>query len=308
MATRLQRAILVLFLGFLTSTSFAQNTYPFPASGNVGIGTASPQGNLEIYNAFNPNNNRALKMFYYGTWGTESYASNFRFIDLESTEGGKILQANGYGVGIGFDPPAYLSPDKLYINGNVGIGTSTPVAKFQSACFETGKPAAYLYNHSNEISQGLLVEGGNSSSDFSANFANRAGTSLLYIRGDGNVGIGTATPGEKLSVNGKIRSKEVKVEAANWPDYVFSKDYELPSLKETEKQIKEQGHLPGIPSASEVKANGIDLGEMNAKLLQKIEELTLHLIKLEKEIEILKANQKITVSVEETEIKNANNK
>lgn len=100
---------------------------------------------------------------------------------------------------------------------------------------------------------------------------------------NGDIGIGTATPNAKLAVNGNIRAKEIKVENNNWPDYVFIKDYQLPTLQETEKHIKEKGHLPGIPSAEEVKANGIDLGEMNAKLLQKIEELTLHLIKMEKQ-------------------------
>ena len=103
--------------------------------------------------------------------------------------------------------------------------------------------------------------------------------------GEGNLGIGTAdTRGYRLAVNGKIRAQEIKVEATPWPDYVFSKSYQLPTLQETEKHIKENGKLPGIPSAAEVKANGIDLGEMNAKLLQKIEELTLHVIEQNKKI------------------------
>jgi hypothetical protein len=107
----------------------------------------------------------------------------------------------------------------------------------------------------------------------------------FFINSAGNVGIGTGTPAEKLSVKGKIRAQEIKVEAANWPDYVFAKDYQLPSLTETENHIKEKGHLPGIPSAEEVKANGVELGEMNAKLLKKIEELTLYLIEIKKENE-----------------------
>ena len=105
------------------------------------------------------------------------------------------------------------------------------------------------------------------------------GSERLRITSNGNVGIGTLIPTEKLAVNGKIRAQEIKVENTDWPDYVFSKSYQLPTLQETEKHIKEKGHLPGIPSAAEVKANGIELGEMNAKLLHKIEELTLHLIK-----------------------------
>jgi hypothetical protein len=105
---------------------------------------------------------------------------------------------------------------------------------------------------------------------------------------NGNVGIGTATPNAKLAVNGNIRAKEIKVENANWPDYVFAEGYQLPSLQQTEKHIKEKGHLPGIPSAEEVKTNGVDLGDMNARLLQKLEEVTLHLIKQEKELLELK--------------------
>ncbi|WP_316810315.1 hypothetical protein [Pedobacter heparinus] len=107
---------------------------------------------------------------------------------------------------------------------------------------------------------------------------------LVKHTNTGDVGIGTYdTKGYKLAVNGKIRAQEIKVETANWPDYVFTKDYRLPTLQQTEQHIKEKGHLSGIPSAAEVKANGIGLGEMNAKLLQKIEELTLHLIEISKE-------------------------
>jgi len=116
------------------------------------------------------------------------------------------------------------------------------------------------------------------------NLGGGAGQSILSLLNNGNVGIGTVNPTERLSVKGKIRAQEIKVETANWPDYVFDKDYQVPSLKETEQHIKEKGHLPGIPSAEEVKINGVDLGEMNAKLLRKIEELTLHLIDLDKKV------------------------
>lgn len=102
---------------------------------------------------------------------------------------------------------------------------------------------------------------------------------------NGNVGIGTLNPTEKLSVNGKIRAKEIKVEAAPWPDYVFAPSYKLPALKATEQFIKEHKHLPEIPSAIEVKKDGVNLGEMNAKLLKKIEELTLHLIDQNKRLD-----------------------
>ncbi|SEL98541.1 hypothetical protein SAMN05421740_1201, partial [Parapedobacter koreensis] len=98
------------------------------------------------------------------------------------------------------------------------------------------------------------------------------------------VGIGTMDPAERLSVNGNIRAKEVKVEMANWPDYVFKRDYPLMPLPELETFINDNGHLPGIPSAIEAEASGIGLAEMNRRLLEKVEELTLHLLEQRKMI------------------------
>jgi len=101
----------------------------------------------------------------------------------------------------------------------------------------------------------------------------------------GNVGIGTISPKEKLSVNGKIRAHEIKVETTNWPDYVFTDGYQLPTLKETAEFIDKNKHLPGVPKAAEIEENGLSLGEMNKILMQKVEELTLHLIEKDKKIE-----------------------
>ena len=114
------------------------------------------------------------------------------------------------------------------------------------------------------------------------------------INGLGNVGIGTSTPTQRLDVSGNIKAdgayingivytNEVKVEATKWSDFVFDKDYKLPTLQEVENHINEHKHLPDIPSEAEVKENGVSLGEMQAKLLQKIEELTLYVIELKKE-------------------------
>lgn len=113
--------------------------------------------------------------------------------------------------------------------------------------------------------------------------SNTSNTFPLY----GNIGIGTNNPDAKLAVNGVIHTKEVKVDVVNWPDYVFKNAYNLPSLKSTELYIKNQGHLPNIPQASLAEVNGVFLGEMSAKLLEKIEELTLYAIGQEHRIETL---------------------
>ncbi|WP_217607269.1 hypothetical protein [Chitinophaga sp. GbtcB8] len=117
---------------------------------------------------------------------------------------------------------------------------------------------------------------------------NSFGQNLVAFKADGSVGIGaTDTKGYKLAVNGSAIFTKVKVEPfAGWPDYVFGEDYALPSLAVVEKYINEHKHLPGIPTAAAVKKDGLDLGEMNKQLLQKVEELTLYIIQLKKDTEV----------------------
>ena len=91
------------------------------------------------------------------------------------------------------------------------------------------------------------------------------------------------------SVNGNVRAREVVVNTATWSDFVFNKDYKLPDLKTLEKQIKEEKHLPGVPTAEQVQNNGVSVGEMDKILLQKVEELTLYVISLQKQMDQLKA-------------------
>lgn len=97
------------------------------------------------------------------------------------------------------------------------------------------------------------------------------------------MGIGTTSPKAKLAVEGNILVKEIKVtNNIAVPDYVFEPDYDLPSLSEIETYVKENKHLPEIPSAKDIVRDGLDLGEMNLLLLKKVEELTLHLIEKER--------------------------
>lgn len=125
--------------------------------------------------------------------------------------------------------------------------------------------------------------------------ANGASLAIKALQ-NGNVGIGTGTPDEKLTVKGKIHAQEVKVDllGALVPDYVFANDYKLKSLKEVEAYIKQNNHLPEIPSAQEIEKKGLMLAEMNMSLLKKIEEITLYMIEMKKENEkIKKENQEI---------------
>ncbi|WP_443938786.1 hypothetical protein [Pedobacter sp. MW01-1-1] len=109
-------------------------------------------------------------------------------------------------------------------------------------------------------------------------FSSDGATIAIRALQNGNVGIGTSSPQEKLSVNGNIRAREIKVETANWPDYVFEEDYKVTSLSDLEKYIKANKHLPDMPSANEVGAEGITVGDLLKKQQKIIEELTLHLI------------------------------
>ncbi|WP_123849670.1 hypothetical protein [Chitinophaga lutea] len=111
----------------------------------------------------------------------------------------------------------------------------------------------------------------------------------LKVAENGFVGIGTANPQSKLAVAGEITAQKVKVTATGWPDYVFRPGYVLRSLDDLESFIMKHQHLPDVPSEKEVLSAGIDMADMNARLLRKVEELTLYIIRQEKEMKEMKA-------------------
>ena len=125
----------------------------------------------------------------------------------------------------------------------------------------------------------------------------------MILSSSGQLGIGTANLGSyKLAVAGSIHAQEVVIDTTGWSDYVFDEHYKLQPLSEVESHIKAEKHLPGIPSASEVAEKGISVGEMQAKLLAKIEELTLHQIEQEKGMsELKKENEGLKARVAELE-------
>lgn len=126
--------------------------------------------------------------------------------------------------------------------------------------------------------------------------------SVASYTGDVAIGASNVPSGYKLAVEGKIRTREIRVDQDTWPDYVFDKDYDLPSLEEIKRHIDEKGHLPNIPSAQEVKENGVELGEMNRLLLEKIEELTIYLLDQRAEIlDLKRTNQNLSEQLYEIE-------
>ncbi len=204
--------------------------------------------------------------------------------------------------------------ERLRINddtGNVGIGTNAPTAKLdlRGDFYMNAGEGFKMFGDINYFGQwqdGIVFEmrdtnASNGGTDGGFVFRGYTPTDdvhkdwmVIKSAGGGRVGIGTTSPDSKLSVNGNIHAKEVKVDLIGWPDYVFNNKYILPTLEEIEKHIQEKGHLINIPSAEEVKENGIQLGEMNKLLLEKVEELTLYTLQQQKELENQKTiNQKL---------------
>jgi hypothetical protein len=195
-------------------------------------------------------------------------------------------------------------------NGNVGIGTNAPNHEL---VVQGNDPAMQIRDDTSDNSVNaarleLLERGGGSFNggaflwwNGSTNRlligtkASGVNTNVLVIdRARNNVGIGTQTLNNnyKLSVNGAIRSKEIVVEAG-WADFVFADDYALMPLSEVASYIETHGRLPNIPSAAEVAEHGVPVGEMQSKLLQKVEELTLYLIDTQKSLAELRAENDV---------------
>jgi hypothetical protein len=199
----------------------------------------------------------------------------------------------------------YTNPTTTY----VGIGTTTPHSPLE--LINTADRLAIFYDNASANSNSTISVGNSTSTNknvlnigFHADPTESKRFGYISVQGvaystqmafstTGSVGIGTTSPGSyKLAVEGKIGARELVITASAWADHVFNPNYNLKPLNDVEKFIKTNNHLEGIPTAKEVKTNGVAVGEIQAKLLQKVEELTLYVIEQNKKIEQLSKSNK----------------
>ena len=218
--------------------------------------------------------------------GTTNYISKFT---ASGTLSNSAIYDNGGNVGIGTTSPN----QKLVVDG--GTSDFTPIFA-KSSLLSGGKYfgsllAGYQTDVSKSAQFGYVYDSSNIANSYAhITIYGASEGSQFIVKPNGNIGIGTTAPDAKLAVKGQIHAQEVKVDlqGAMVPDYVFAKEYKLKSLSEVDAYIKANSHLPEVPSAQEIEKNGLQLGEMNMVLLKKIEELTLHAIEQQKQIERLK--------------------
>ena len=292
------------------------------SNGNVGIGTTTPNDVLEVngnisvtgggatgnswLNGRKTYNHDAQVDNYFGlnyntsiTNGPSIYMDETGYVHLQSYNAGAAILFQGY------TGSTLTTQMAIQASGNVGIGTAAPAQSLEVAGSisvynptKNGNTSLFFgreyvsnnygkwgiqYQTAGQIGTGSLG-GLNFWIPFGPNNA-------LFLADNGNVGIGTSNPGNYLlAVKGIVHAQEVDVDMNNWSDYVFEKSFKLKTLNEVESYINLNKHLPDVPSAKDVKDNGIKLGEMDAKLLQKVEELTLYVIELQKQVNDLKSH------------------
>lgn len=259
----MKKVSFILCICLLTCVTVSAQTNTFPSSGNVGIGTQSPEKLLHIQGS-----------------------------------GTRIVSGSGWGgeiVPTGYHQTLSLTTNLYY----TGSGSPEQNMRYLKGPGVHASGGALLYLRSNNnTGRGFYFYTADESTGVDADAIL---TERLRIRHNGtatfmntSVGIGTISPSAKLAVNGDIKTKEIIVtkQSTDWPDYVFEAGYHLQDLTELESYINEHNHLPGIPTKKDIEQNGQSLGAIQGKLLKKIEELTLYVIEQQKQIKKLQQQLK----------------
>ncbi|AYB35326.1 hypothetical protein D4L85_34180 [Chryseolinea soli] len=251
-------------------------------SGKVGIGTSTAAARFEVNYNLPGQGTHDIQQW---SVGNTAYTMRLQAVWNNNGIAHKFVQR--------FNNTDY--PLLYFYSGNVGIGTPGAPAARLDVNFDLPAPGVYdvqqwsVGNPSHNLRVQAYWDNTSGISERIVQRFNGADYPVLSFY-SGNVGIGVSKPGDidaKLAVRGTIHAQEVLVDlsGAVAPDYVFEQTYALPTLAETEQYIKDNKHLPEIPSASQLEKNGIKVMEMNLLLLKKIEEMTLHLIQQEKMIQ-----------------------
>lgn len=300
-------------LGFLSKQMGNTPNMVMSQNGYIGIGSVSPREKLDIWGGRfsitgDDHNGTALITTYNGL---ALYSNN------QLSNGLSISPDGNIGIGTG---TAYAGA-RLHIHGGAMVLGSNSIIHNTDGYLSLGNVLANSSPVSSDWASKttLLLNG----QDYSTIGFHDSGSRVDFIRvgngtielgydggfgapnikfpggiwnSAGNVGIGVSNPTEKLSVNGTVKAREIRVDGQGAPDYVFEETYQKLSLAEVEKYIRLNKHLPEVPSAKELERDGMAVGEMNKILLKKIEELTLHLIeherKMNEQAEVLVRQQK----------------